>query len=35
MLGNEAAKVTKKNFMNFYLIKFCGVLFLEQNDKLL
>ena len=31
MLGNEAAKVTTKNFINFNFIKFCGVLFLEQE----
>ena len=31
MLGNEAVKVTTKNFMNFNFIKFWGVLFLEEE----
>ena len=30
-LGKEAAKVKTKNFMNFYFVKFCAVLFLEQK----
>ena len=34
MLGNEAAKVTTKNFMNYNFINFAEYCFLNKNDKL-